>query len=152
MSKGLKKAWPYIIVLLLLAAVAVFTGDELPFDTFGNEKESKDSVELPMDSVVVVEEIVSFDDVKGDTISMELEPKLVDESSIKEWRLVVASLPNKEDAERIASSLGSEANTIYVKYLDTYRVVYRSYKSLPEAQNGFDEINQQYPKAWLVYF
>ncbi|AEV32919.1 sporulation related protein [Owenweeksia hongkongensis DSM 17368] len=151
MSKGLKKAWPYIVVLLLLAAVAVFTGDELPFDIFGNEKESKDSIELPVDSAVV-DEVIPADTVMVDTVSMEVEPKLVDESTVKEWRLVVASLPNKEHAERIATSLGGEANTIYVEYLDTYRVVYNSYSSLPEAQNGFDEISQQYPKAWLVYF
>ncbi|WP_417592361.1 SPOR domain-containing protein [Owenweeksia hongkongensis] len=151
MSKGLKKAFPYIIVLLLLAAVAVFTEDYLPFDMFGNNEEQQDSVELPVDSVIV-EEVVPVDTVAIDTGLVVDEPEMIEESTIKEWRLVIASLPNREHADRIASSLGGEAAVKYVEYLDTYRVVYGSFESLPEAQNGFDEISQQYPEGWLVYF
>ncbi|WP_417601198.1 SPOR domain-containing protein [Owenweeksia hongkongensis] len=151
MSKGLKKAFPYIIVLLLLAAVAVFTEDYLPFDMFENNREEQDSVELPVDSVVV-EEVDPVDTVVIDTGLAVDDPVLVEESSIKEWRLVIASLPNREHADRIATSLGGDATVKYVGYLDTYRVVYGSFESLPEAQNGFDEISQQYPEAWLVYF
>ena len=153
MSTGLKKAWPYVIVLVLLGAVAVLTEDYLPFDLFGNNEEVEDSVATEIDSVQV-EEVVPMDTTVLDTIVEEVIPEVieVEEEAVKEWCLVIASVPSRDHAERIATKAGENAKVKYVEYLDTYRVVYNRYSSLAEAQNGFDEVSHQYPKAWLVYF
>lgn len=151
MSTGLKKAWPYVIVLVLLGAVAVLTEDYLPFDLFGNNEDVEDSVATEVDSLQV-EEVIPVDTVVFDTIVEEVMSEVIEEEVVKEWCLVIASVPSRDHADRIAAKAGGNAKVKYVEYLDTYRVVYDRYSSLAEAQNGFDEVSHQYPKAWLVYF
>lgn len=153
MSKGVKKAWPYIIILVVLAAVAILSEDYLPFDLFGNNKLVKDTTTVEVDSLEIEEDIAPVDTaVIADTLFEEYVPEVLDQPVRKEWCLVVASTPNKDLADTIAAKTGVNANVKYVEYLDTYRVVYNSYANLREAQVAFDEISIQYPKAWLVYF
>lgn len=149
----MKKAWPYIIILVVLAAVAILSEDYLPFDLFGNNKLVKDTTTVEVDSLEIEEDIAPVDTaVIADTLFEEYVPEVLDQPVRKEWCLVVASTPNKDLADTIAAKTGVNANVKYVEYLDTYRVVYNSYANLREAQVAFDEISIQYPKAWLVYF
>lgn len=153
MSKGVKKAWPYIIILVVLASVAILSEDYLPFDLFGNNKLVEDTTTVEVDSLEIEEDIAPVDTaVIADTLFEEYVPEVLDQPVRKEWCLVVASTPNKDLADKIAAKTGVNANVKYVEYLDTYRVVYNSYANLREAQVAFDEISIQYPKAWLVYF
>jgi|SRR5690606_36983673 len=152
MSNGAKKAWPYIIVLIVLAAVAIFTEDYMPFDLFGNNEKVEDTVTAKVDTITI-EPVITMDTTTvADTAIQEEVPVVEESSAEKQWRLVVASVPSKEEAENIAVSVGGNTSVKYVEYLDTYRVVYDSYPNLRDAQSGFDEISLQYPKAWLVYF
>lgn len=153
MSKGVKKAWPYIVILVVLAAIAILSEDYLPFDLFGNNKVVEDTTTVEVDSLEIEEDIAPLDTaVIADTLYGEYVPEVVDEPVAKEWCLVVASTPSKDLADKIAAKTGIRASVKYVEYLDTYRVVYNSYANLREAQVAFDEISIQYPKAWLVYF
>lgn len=71
----------------------------------------------------------------------------------KQWRLVLASLDSRERAERYIDRKGiSGAQVMYVDRLNTYRVVYRSFANLREAQQEYEQLLARYPDAWLVHF
>ncbi len=152
MSKRAIKAWPYLAALLVLAMIALFSEEYMPYDLFSKDKRVEEEAPIEMDSAEVVVTL-PLDETDLDTSGYKanaLEP--IGTTDQKAWRLVVASVPSKERAESIVASIGNGATVKYVEYLDTYRVVYNSYSSLSEAQNGFDDISHKHPKAWLVYF
>ncbi len=74
-------------------------------------------------------------------------------SSIKQWRVVVSSMPTQSLADKFRDRNGvSQAQVYYVDRLNTYRVVYGSFPELSDAQVEFGIIKSEFPDAWLVYF
>ncbi|MDZ7847962.1 MAG: hypothetical protein U5L96_15090 [Owenweeksia sp.] len=71
------------------------------------------------------------------------------------FRLVVASLPTQQMAQRWIdrSDLDkSEMVIAYIKDLNTHRVVYRSFRSYPAARKELLKIKRKISDAWIVKF
>ncbi len=119
-----------------------------------------DTAEAGSDSLAVVEEradtssnMTGADEVDfADRSSGRRLPNTL-ESGDRQWRVVVSSMPSHELAEGfIARHNLKNAQVVYVEKLDTYRVVYDSFRELGDAQVEFQLINSDFPEAWLVYF
>lgn len=74
-------------------------------------------------------------------------------STAKKWRLVVSSMPSEERAESfIERNDLSGAEIVYIERLDTYRVIFASFTDLREAQAEYENLQNNFPNSWLVYF
>ena len=153
MNNALKKIWPYLLGLLVLFGVAIVTEDYLPFNLFGDHEDEGmttvlDSSDTYSDSVDAEPEAM-IDTSEQDTVVV-VEQEV---ERVRQWHLVVGSVPDKERAEAFASRFRDNHPEIrYIERLDTYRIIYGSYMDLREAQLAYESIKNDYPDAWVVLF
>jgi hypothetical protein len=122
---------------------------EVTYDTAQTEADTI-SVEEPEDTTVNISE-EDAEDYSGGSDAQWAETAA--ESGVKQWRVVVSSMPSEELAARFISRHNlDQARVVYVQRLDTYRVVYESFTELSDAQVEFKLIRSDFPDAWLVYF
>ncbi len=169
MNEGLRKIWMYLIPLGLLAVVATCDTDfdmKNPFssedtaDTATTGVAGMDSIEpldIDSDSSIIIHSDTtargSNTSFEGNNPSSQRSPIGVSQSSEKMWRLVIASVAQKEKAEELASESGYEnIQILYVDRLDTYRLVHGSYPSLQDAQNALPATQSKYPETWMAFF
>lgn len=116
---------------------------------------TEDTTNAGVDSLAVNSEADSLD-VAEDTVETDVPVKTKDDyqaSGVKQWRVVVSSMPSRELADKFISRHKIPgANVAYVDKLNTYRVVYASFPELSDAQVEFGMIKSDFPDAWLVYF
>lgn len=161
MQQGLRKIWLYLIPLILLGIVAMCDWDFSIKNPFGKDKASLDS-----DSAGVImgtgesgswnayadslARLSGKDSVKS---SSKKESKYNAERRDRKWRLIIGSVKDENRAEREINKLQDpDASILYVDYLGTYRIVYRSYANLYEAQQEYQGLQDKFPEAWLVYY
>lgn len=155
----------YSIVLPLAVAGLLITGCEdgirFPWskDKPHEAEVTTDTTESESDSLVVEEPLdTTADMAEADSVDYSQNSgsrwsQSGQESSVRQWRVVVSSMPSQELADRFISRHNlTNARVVYVERLDTYRVVYESFTELSDAQVEFKLIRSDFPDAWLVYF
>lgn len=71
------------------------------------------------------------------------------------YRIIVASLPTREMAQRWIdrTSLDKSQMVIaYIEHLNTHRVIYKSYPTFPAARKEQQQIKGSVPDAWIIRF
>lgn len=148
-----------ILALSLGACDKLGLGEEAPDEETGTS--AGDTIET-VDTDTISEEVDTTDLSAEDDQDREVQNELreggtaneeVATSGSKQWRLVLSSMPSRERAERFREKISEPGSEIiYVDRLNTYRVVYRSFDDLREAQREYEQLSAQHPDAWLVYF
>jgi hypothetical protein len=161
-EKALKNRYfPLLIVILLLGSCEdgirfPWSEDpgheaEVTADTSGSETDTSMAV-AETDTLATPEPDSLWTEPAGNR-GFEESPEEISATQVKQWRVVVSSMPSEELARRFIERHGIEtADVVYVDRLDTYRVVYASFNELSDAQTEFSLIRADHPDAWLVYF
>lgn len=71
------------------------------------------------------------------------------------YRIIVASIPTQAGAQRFVENTNLDASEMVIAYiedLDTYRIVYKSFRTLSAAKKAKQEIQSQVPDAWIIKF
>lgn len=82
-------------------------------------------------------------------------PKAEEVLSRRQFRIIVASLPTRQMAERWIEKSSLEKDEMVVAYienLDTYRVIYRSFDSYEAARKEHQKIKSSIADAWIIKF
>lgn len=164
MSDGFRKIWMYLIPLGLLAVVATCDtdfnmknpfSDSNPKDTLEVENGVKDSMQYVTEEKGGQVDTVNLRSVGGGSEEYSLEKSEVptlDDTSTKMWRLIVASVAEKQMAVELKEKYNTSIDIIYVSKYDTHRLVYGSYSNLGAAQQAALEIQDEFPEAWVAFF
>ncbi len=162
-------------ILFFLAACGdlenPFAGDDSAIDTTGNtvtenaeeEYENEtDSIDYKEDNLMETqpEEPVEMPDENSsnpdETETATNLPKPPSDGDAprggRMFRVILASVSESRAQKTIEQLNDPQAEIVFIEPLNTYRVVYRSFENLRDAQNAAQAMEGKYPGTWIDYF
>lgn len=70
----------------------------------------------------------------------------------KQWKVVLASFDDEQQAQQFIAKRGINAEIIYVPKVGNYRVAVGGFANLREAQISLNELSNTYADAWIAQF